>query len=41
MQSSELDRRLQIVREIAVAAGEVALQFYDEKNSNRMEVGGE
>lgn len=31
MQSSELDRRLQIVREIAVAAGEVALQFYDEK----------
>jgi 3'(2'), 5'-bisphosphate nucleotidase len=31
MQSSELDRRLQIVREIAVAAGEVVLQFYYEK----------
>lgn len=31
MQASELDRRLQIVREIAVAAGQVTLQFYAEK----------
>ncbi len=31
MQSSELDRRLQIVRDIARLAGEVVLQYYAEK----------
>jgi 3'(2'), 5'-bisphosphate nucleotidase len=31
MQSSELDRRLQIVRDIARSAGETVLQFYGEK----------
>lgn len=31
MQAQELDRRLQIVRGIAQTAGEIALQFYDEK----------
>ncbi len=31
MQASELDRRLQIVREIAKRAGEIVLQYYDEK----------
>jgi len=31
MQSSELDRRLQIGRDVARAAGEVVLQFYSEK----------
>lgn len=31
MQASELDRRLQTVREIAVAAGAAALQYYDGK----------
>jgi 3'(2'), 5'-bisphosphate nucleotidase len=31
MQSSELDRRLQIVRDIARAAGEAVLQYYSEK----------
>jgi 3'(2'), 5'-bisphosphate nucleotidase len=31
MQSSELDRRLQIVRDIAREAGEVVLQFYGKK----------
>ncbi len=31
MQSSELDRRLQIVRDIARLAGETVLQYYDEK----------
>ncbi len=31
MQAPELDRRLQIVREITQAAGEVVLQYYDER----------
>jgi 3'(2'), 5'-bisphosphate nucleotidase len=31
MQPSELDRRLQIVRDIARAAGETVLQYYEEK----------
>jgi len=31
MQSSELDRRLQIVRDIARLAGETVLQYYGEK----------
>jgi 3'(2'), 5'-bisphosphate nucleotidase len=31
MQSSELDRRLQIVRDIARQAGEIVLQYYGEK----------
>ena len=31
MQSSELDRRLQIVRDIAWAAGDAVMQFYGEQ----------